>query len=100
MVLSHGTLSAPAEHADRLRQLLRQLATQTRSEPGCLAYSVSEDLERPGHFIISERWASLADMQTHLALPGVGQAVQAAQQLGVSDLSITAWETGTETRIM
>lgn len=39
-------------------------------------------------------------MQTHLALPGVGEAVQAVQGMGVNDLIITAWEAGEATKIM
>lgn len=100
MIISHGTLTAPAAHADDVRQLLRTIAQATRSEPGCLLYLVSENLEQPGHFLLTEHWENLAAMQTHLALPGVGEAVAAAQGMGVSDLSITAWAAGAETRVM
>ncbi|MDV6373054.1 putative quinol monooxygenase [Deinococcus arenicola] len=100
MILSHGTLTAPVAHADAARQLLRQIAQATRQEKGCQLYLVSENLEMPGHFIITEQWASMEDMQTHLALPAVGEAIAATQEMGITDLTITAWETGTQTQIM
>jgi quinol monooxygenase YgiN len=100
MIISPGTLSTLAAHADGVRQLLRTIAQATREEPGCLLYLVSENLEQPGHFLLTEHWESMAAIQTHLALPGVGEAVAAAQGMGVSDLTITAWEAGSETRVM
>ncbi|GGO33759.1 putative quinol monooxygenase [Deinococcus humi] len=100
MILSHGTLTAPVAHADAIRQLLRQIAQATRQEAGCQLYLVSEDLELPGHFIITEQWASLADMEAHLAQPAVGEAVAAVHGMGVTDLSIIAWEVGTQTDVI
>ncbi|CAM4404975.1 putative quinol monooxygenase [Deinococcus marmoris] len=100
MILSHGTLTAPEAHADATRQMLRQIAQATRQETGCQLYLVSENLETPGHFVITEQWASMEDMQTHLALPAVGEAIAAVHGMGITDLAITAWETGTQTQIM
>lgn len=100
MVISHGTLSVPAPHIAEVRQLLLDIAASTRQEPGCTLYLVSEDLAQPGHFVMTEHWDSMAHMQTHLALPGVGQAVQQAHALGGTDLTITAYESGTATRVM
>ncbi|AWN22244.1 hypothetical protein DKM44_02495 [Deinococcus irradiatisoli] len=92
MIISHGTLTFPEGQHEAARAMLRALALQTRTEPGCLLYGVSENLETPGAFVITEQWESLEAMQTHLALPGVGEAVAAVQGMGVSDLKITAWE--------
>ncbi|WP_420597049.1 putative quinol monooxygenase [Deinococcus sp.] len=100
MYLSHGTLTAPDAHADDIRQLLQQIAAATRQEQGCLLYLVSEQLDSPGQFIITEQWASMDDMQTHLAQPAVGEAVAAVHGMGVNDLTITAWEAGQATKVM
>ncbi|MFC3831549.1 MULTISPECIES: putative quinol monooxygenase [Deinococcus] len=100
MIISHGTLSTPPEHAEGARTLLRQVAQASRQDAGCTLYVVSEDLEQPGHFVITEHWDSMADMQAHLALPGVGEAVAAAHAMGATDLTITAYEGGAQTRIM
>ncbi len=100
MIISHGTLTFPAAQRDTARQMLTGLAAQTRSEPGCLLYSVSENLETPGAFIISEQWESMDAMQVHLSLPGVGAAVAQVRAMGVADLTITAWEAGQATKIL
>ena len=100
MIISHGTLTFPAAHLSTARTMLLGLAAQTRREPGCLLYQVSENLETPGAFIISEQWESMDAMQTHLGLPGVGEAVKQVTEMGVSDLTITAWEAGQATQIM
>lgn len=54
MILSHGTLTFPTQHLGGARQLLRDLAAQTRTEEGCLLYLVSESLDMPGQFLITE----------------------------------------------
>lgn len=100
MYLSHGTLSVPAAHIADVRLLLQRVASATRQENGCLLYLVSEQLEHPGAFVISEQWDSLEAMQTHLAQPAVGEAVAAVRSMGVSDLTITAWEAVGELRVM
>ena len=100
MILSHGTLTAPDAHTAEVRQLLMQIADATRQEKGCLLYLVSEQLDAPGQFIITEQWESMEDMQTHLAQPAVGEAVAAVHGMGVTDLTITAWEAGSATKVM
>ncbi|GAA0506927.1 putative quinol monooxygenase [Deinococcus depolymerans] len=100
MIISHGTLSAPTEHAGQVRALLTRIAQATRQERGCQLYVVSEVLERPGHFLITEHWHSMQDMQAHLALPGVAEAVAAVHALGITDLSIIAFEADAPTKIM
>ncbi|TSA86687.1 antibiotic biosynthesis monooxygenase [Deinococcus detaillensis] len=100
MILSHGTLTFPAAHLDTARSMMRDLAAQTRTEPGCLLYQVSENLETPGGFIISEQWESMDAMQVHLNQPEVGELVEKVKGMGVNDLSITAWSAGEATKIM
>jgi quinol monooxygenase YgiN len=94
MLISLGTVTVPAQHAAQVSQMLAGLAAQTRSEDGCLEYRVSQDLETPGRFAIVENWASLEQMQTHLALPHIAPAVEALMGMGATDLSIVAYEAG------
>lgn len=94
MIISLGYVTVPVQHTEQVSQMLSGLAAQTRSEPGCLNYRVSHDLEVPGRFSLVETWATLADMQAHLALPHIGPAVQALMGLGGQELSVTAYEAG------
>ena len=100
MIISLGYITVPAQHEGTVSRMLTDLAAQTRSEPGCLAYHVSRDLDTPGRFLITENWASLEQMQTHLALPHIGPAVGALQDMGVSELSITAYPAGEPMQMM
>ena len=94
MIISLGYVTVPTEHADQVSQMLSGLAAQTRTEPGCIDYRVSRDLEMAGRFSLVETWASLEQMQTHLALPHIGPAVEALMGLGGQQLSVTAYEAG------
>ncbi|WP_425146239.1 putative quinol monooxygenase [Deinococcus sp.] len=100
MVISLGYITVPVQHEGSVVKMLTDLAAQTRTEPGCLAYHVSRDLDAPGRFLITEYWASLEQMQTHLALPHIGPAVQALQGMGVTELSITAYQAGEPMQMM
>jgi quinol monooxygenase YgiN len=94
MLISLGTVTVPAQHIQQVSQMLSGLAAQTRSEPGCLSYRVSQDAETPGRFALIETWASLPDMQTHLGLPHIAPAVEALMSMGATDLSVVAYEAG------
>ena len=94
MIISLGYVTVPVEHTVQVSQMLSGLAAPTRTEQGCLDYRVSHDLEVPGRFSLVETWATLADMQTHLALPHIGPAVQALMALGGRELSVTAHKAG------
>ena len=94
MIISLGTVTVSTEHASQVSQMLSGLAAQTRTEPGCLDYRVAHDLEVPGRFSLVETWASLGEMQTHLALPHIAPAVEALMKLGATDLNVTAYEAG------
>ena len=94
MLISLGYVTIPVQHADQVSQMLAGLAAQTRTEPGCLDYRVSQDAEVPGRFTLVETWATLEQMQTHLGLPHIGPAVEALMGLGATDLSVTAYEAG------
>ncbi len=94
MLISLGFVTVPPQHAAEVGAMLSALAARTRGEPGCLDYRVSRDLEVEGRFTLLETWASLEQMQAHLALPHIGPAVQRLTELGASDLSVTAYEVG------
>jgi quinol monooxygenase YgiN len=53
-------------------------------EPGCEVYDVWQDSADPCHFIVVERWSSLAALEAHMAKPYVlgGLAKAMAMQDG------------------
>lgn len=55
----------PAERGEALRSLRSFAATLTLSS-GFLGYSLLEDLEEPGAYVLVERWGSLDALRRHL----------------------------------
>jgi quinol monooxygenase YgiN len=52
---------------DELRERLRAVVARTVEEPGCLEFRVFELSERPGHFVLWERFADSAALEVHMA---------------------------------
>ena len=59
---------APAPgRVDELRERLRAVVAKTVEEPGCLEFRVFERTDRPGHFVLWERFADAAALESHMA---------------------------------
>jgi quinol monooxygenase YgiN len=56
-----------AGHEDEAANDLRQLAVETRKEPGNLLYVAHRSIEDPHKFLIYEQYRSQADLETHRA---------------------------------
>lgn len=54
--------------ADREQYLAESLENQriSRAEPGCLEYALAPDPLDPERVVLSERWASRADLDAHI----------------------------------
>lgn len=52
---------------DELRERLRDVVSKTTEEPGCLEFQVFEQADRPGHFILWEKFADQAALEVHMA---------------------------------
>lgn len=50
---------------DAVLEHFQALAARSRTEPGCLAYLVSPDLEDDGRINVVERWVDMADLVAH-----------------------------------
>lgn len=65
---------ARADAADRLKQVLFDLAAQSRKEDGCNAYKVFQSQTDPLEFVCYKSWASDAALDTHMTTPHVARA--------------------------
>jgi quinol monooxygenase YgiN len=52
---------------DELRERLRAVVARTLEEPGCLEFQVFELAERPGHFVLWEKFVDRAALEVHMA---------------------------------
>jgi quinol monooxygenase YgiN len=81
MIVFMATLQARPEAADQVADALRQLAEQTRQEPGCLGYQVHRGIEDPNLIVTVEEWRAPEDIQRHFEMPYVKELVAQAPSL-------------------
>lgn len=67
--MSHYTniafLQAKPDRSEALGDALRHLATQSRTEDGCLMFNVHESEARSGLWFVYEQWAERTDLDRH-----------------------------------
>ena len=52
-----------------LLPVLKELVEKSRKEEANLGYELTEDMEKPGHFFVIERWASAEGIAVHGETP-------------------------------
>ncbi len=62
---------AASGKGDALVGAFEACATQTHTEPGCLAYALHQDNADPDHYVLLERWRSQQDLDEHMTKPWV-----------------------------
>jgi quinol monooxygenase YgiN len=67
-------VSKPGQ-ADALRAIMAPFVAGARKEPGCLHYSLLEDLKQPGRFLTFETWANEDALKAHMVTPEIKAAV-------------------------
>jgi quinol monooxygenase YgiN len=84
----HGPIRAHPGRGDALIEHMLEAARLMRDAPGCDLYLVSRDAEDPDIVWITEAWASEADHDASLTMPGVpgliGRARPIIAELGPS----------------
>jgi len=81
-------LISSACHPDdvpRMRELVLQVARESRKEPACMAYSVAVDAENPNLHRVAECWAGVEEHRAHMTTPHVRAFF--AQSAGLRGLS-------------
>jgi len=68
-------ITARADTADKVRQVLVELAEQSRTETGCVAYTLFQRSDDPVLFQTVEQWRDGAAVDAHMASKHVGAAV-------------------------
>lgn len=68
-------LAAPGQE-DRLRTALEAMIEPSLDEPGCLAYRIYTDPNRPTSMAVVEEWASSRALQEHYTSPHFRHARQ------------------------
>jgi quinol monooxygenase YgiN len=69
MILVSGTVTARPDAFDQALAESLAHVRRSRAEPGCLSHEVAVDAENPHRLVFVERWADLAALRVHFAVP-------------------------------
>lgn len=68
-LLVFATITAQPGSEAALKDGLRELVTQVRTETACQLYELYESTEHPGQFIMHEMWTDEAGLLAHSQMP-------------------------------
>lgn len=76
MIIILGSVQVAAEHHDAAIALGLEHSARSRGEPGCLAHDCHIDAADAGKLVFVERWADMAAVRAHFAVPASGDFVR------------------------
>ncbi|QYJ06041.1 putative quinol monooxygenase [Qipengyuania flava] len=76
MIIVTGSVQLTPEGRDEGFRLGTEHSQRSRAEPGCIAHNCYEDCETPGRMHFFEKWADLAALKAHFAVPESSAFVQ------------------------
>jgi quinol monooxygenase YgiN len=88
-----ATLTGKSDKRDELTEVLGTAAAGTRTEAGCLAYSMTRDLEDPDRYVSVEVWQDQASLDAHFVGPNIAKLFAAAGELFAGGADIKTYET-------
>ena len=65
MIIVHGTFPIKHEVRDSALNLMREMASASRAEEGCITYEFYVGLSDPNVLLLFQEWASLEALQGH-----------------------------------
>ncbi len=92
MIIVTGTVLARDGHFDEVLAIATEHVLRSRAEPGCISHAVFRDTEEPLRLQFVERWADMAALKVHFAVPASGNAVRAMAALCTEPPSMTLYE--------
>ncbi|MCI3134970.1 putative quinol monooxygenase [Phenylobacterium aquaticum] len=76
MIIILGSVQVAPDHLDAAIALGLEHCARSRGEPGCLAHDCHIDAADTGKLVFVERWADMAAVRTHFAVPASGDFVR------------------------
>ena len=74
-------ITARADTAALLREILRDLVGPSRGEAGCVSYELFQNQDNPVEFVTIEQWSDQAAADAHMGTPHVATAISRAGEL-------------------
>ncbi len=76
MIIILGSIQIADGQRDAAIALGLEHCARSRAEPGCLAHDCHIDAVDPHKLVFVERWADMAAVRTHFAVPASGDFVR------------------------
>ncbi len=92
MIIVTGTVLAPLESFDEALRLSTEHVLSSREEPGCLSHAVYRDTEDPLRLHFIERWADMAALTAHFAVPASRNFARALAQVAAEPPSMALYD--------
>ena len=92
MIIVTGAITATPQTRDALLAISIAHVARSRAEPGCISHNVHCDCEDMMRLVFVERWADMATLKAHFAVPESVAFGQAAVRLGVGRPEISVYE--------
>jgi quinol monooxygenase YgiN len=92
MIIVTGRVLARPDSFDEILQLSTEHVRRSRTEPGCLSHAVHRDTEDPLRLHFLERWADMAALKDHFAVPASRSFGADLARLAAEPPSMTLYE--------
>ena len=83
MIVIVAQFEFPAESADALVEMVREMDTRTAQEPGCIHYRHAVDVSNDRRLILSEVWSDVDALERHFRSAHFRKFRAVARELGV-----------------
>ena len=77
MIIVNGYIDVDPDQRETFVVAAQSLMSATRAEAGCEHYAFSADLDDPGRFYVSERWADEDAVTGHMGQPHMAEFLTA-----------------------
>ncbi len=69
MIVVNAVVESTEANIAALEEAITEMEARSRAEEGCLDYTFSVELNRPGVLRITEKWSNLAALKAHFEQP-------------------------------
>jgi quinol monooxygenase YgiN len=76
------------DQADALRAIMVPFVAGARKEPGCIHYSLLEDVKQPGRILTFETWSNADALKVHMETPEIKAAIPKLEPLLAKPFSV------------
>ena len=81
MIIVTGSILSRSDSLEELLTASLEHVRRSRTEPGCLAHAVHQDMENPLRLVFLEEWADRDSLAAHFAVPASRDFVKTVRAL-------------------